>query len=106
MRYDLSFFLLRPVPSGTLPAFYRPPWTPGCPIGIPQLSACLRFWFLFLFHPGATDSRCLLRQRDRNLFIALADRHSRPLIGGTNQLQRLWRRIDGGSERTHAKSMV
>lgn len=32
-----------------------------------------------------TDSRCLPRQRDWNLFIALADRHSRSLIGGSNR---------------------
>lgn len=57
-----------PVPSGTLPAFYRPP---RLLLNTPLGSAS-----------GRTDSRCLPRQRDRNLFIALADRHSRSLIGG------------------------
>lgn len=53
------------------------------PFGI-RRSAYLRFWSP-LSAALPTDSRCLPRQRDWNLFIALADRHSRPLIGGSNR---------------------
>lgn len=56
----------------------------------------LRFWSpLSAASLGPTDSRRLPRQRDWNLFIALADRHSRTLIGGSNR-GTPWRR-DGAT---------
>lgn len=56
----------------------------------------LRFWSpLSAASLDPTDSRRLPRQRDWNLFIALADRHSRTLIGGSNR-GTPWRR-DGAT---------
>ena len=106
----------RPVPSGILPAFYRttrrPPSTPlwdplaGCLYRCCR--GCCRFWSPAEKPTERTDSRCLPRQRDWNLFIALADRHSRALIGGTNQVRSLEERRNVASGRssqpTHANS--
>lgn len=86
------FSSTRPVPSENTSSFlsYNPdPWTPLWDPLLVAFAAAAAVSVSASAASGRTDSRCLPRQRDWNLFIALADRHSRALIGGTNQVRPL-----------------